>query len=80
MSFKTTNNLHMTDESNLESAGKIKAEKLSSLAEDAKNGLAEIHVTQEHLKMHGANRLSKAAKTKRELMEELSRERFPWEE
>lgn len=70
----------MTDESNIESAGKIKAERLSALAKDAKNGLAEIHVTQDHLKMHSATRLCKAAKTKRELMEELSRERFPWEE
>ena len=70
----------MTDESNLEFVGKIKAEKLTSLAEDAKNELAEIHADQEHWKKYGTNRSSKAAKSKREIMEELSRERFPWEE
>ena len=70
----------MTDESNLEFVGKIKAKKLTSLAEDAKNELAEIHADQEHWAKHGTNRSSKAAKSKSEIMEELSRERFPWEE
>lgn len=70
----------MTDESNLEFVGKVKAEKLTSLAEDSKNELAEIHADQEHWKKYGTNRSSKAAKSKREIMEELSRERFPWEE
>jgi hypothetical protein len=70
----------MTDESNLEFEGKVKAEKLTSLAEDSKNDLAEIHADQAHWAKHGANRSSKAAKSKREIMEELSRERFPWEE
>ena len=70
----------MTDESNLEFVGKVKAEKLTSLAEDAKNELAEIHADQEHWKKYGTNRSSKAAKSKREIMEDLSRERFPWEE
>ena len=70
----------MTDESNLEFVGKIKAEKLTSLAEDSKNDLAEIHADQEHWAKYGTNRSSKAAKSKREIMEELSRERFPWEE
>ena len=40
----------MTDESNLEFMGKVKAEKLTSLAEDAKNELAEIHADQAHWK------------------------------
>lgn len=70
----------MTDESNLEFVGKVKAEKLTSLAEDAKNELAEIHIDQEHWKKYGTNRSSKTAKSKRGIMEELSRERFPWEE
>jgi len=70
----------MIDESNLEFVGKIKAEKLTSLAEDAKNELAEIHADQEHWKKYGTNRSTGAAKSKREIMEELSRERFPWEE
>ena len=70
----------MTDESNLEFVGKVKTEKLTSLAEDSKNELAEIHADQEHWKKYGTSRSSKAAKSKREIMEELSRERFPWEE
>ena len=70
----------MSNDSNLEFVGKIKAEKLTSLAEDAKNELAEIHADQAHWVKHGTNRSSKAAKSKREIMEELSRERFPWEE
>ena len=32
----------MTDESNIEFVGKVKAEKLTTLAEDSKNELAEI--------------------------------------
>jgi hypothetical protein len=67
----------MTDESNIEFVGKVKAEKLTTLAEDSKNELAEIHADQAHWARHGTNRLTKAAKSKSEIMEELSRERFP---
>ena len=70
----------MTDESNIEYVGKVKAEKLTTLAEDSKNDLAEIHADQAHWEKYGTNRLTKAAKSKSEIMEELSRERFPWEE
>jgi len=70
----------MTNESNLEFVGKVKAEKLTTLAEDSKNDLAEILADQEHWAKHGTNRSKKSAKSKREIMEELSRERFPWEE
>jgi hypothetical protein len=70
----------MTDESNIEFVGKVKAEKLTTLAEDSKNNLAEIHADQDHWEKYGTNRSSKAAKSKREIIEELSRERFPWEE
>jgi hypothetical protein len=70
----------MTEESNIEFVGKVKADKLTSLAEDSKTELAEIHADQAHWARHGTNRSSKAAKSKREIMEELSRERFPWEE
>jgi len=70
----------MTDESNLEYSEKINPKKLTSLAEDSKNELAEIHADQAHWKKYGTNRSSKAAKSKREIMEELSRARFPWEE
>ena len=70
----------MTDESNLEFVGKVKAEKLSSSAEDSKNELAKIHADQAHWAKHGTNRSKRAAKSKSQIMEELSRERFPWEE
>ena len=70
----------MTDESNIEFIGRVKAEKLTSLAEDFKKEQAEFRADEEHRKKYGTNRLSKAAKSKREIMEELSRERFPWEE
>lgn len=70
----------MTTESNIEFEGKIKAEKLTSLAEDSKGELDEIHADQAHWAKYGTNRSTKSAKSKREIMEELSRERFPWEE
>ena len=70
----------MIDEFNLEFVGKVKAKKLTSLTEDSKNQLAEIHADQAHWARHGTNRSIKAAKSKIKIMEELSRERFPWEE
>jgi hypothetical protein len=70
----------MTEESNLEFAGKVKPEKLTSLAEDFKKEQAEIISDSERWKKYGTNSPRKAALNKREIMEELSRERFPWEE
>ncbi len=70
----------MTDKSNLEFVGNLKSQKLTSLAEDSKKELAEIHADQAHWAKHGTNRLTKSVKSKSEIMEELSRERFPWEE
>jgi len=64
----------------LEYLGKINPQKSTSIAEDSKKELEEIRADQEHWKKHGANRSSNAAKSKREIIEELSRERFPWEE
>jgi len=70
----------MTNESNLEFLGKVKADKLPSIAEDIKKDQEEIRADMEHWRKYGTNRSSKAAKSKREIMEELTRERFPWEE
>ena len=70
----------MADKSNLEFVGNLKSQKLTSLAEDSKSELDEIHADQAHWAKHGTNRSTKAAKSKREIMEELSRERFPWAE
>ena len=70
----------MTDESNIEFMGKVKAEKLTTLAEDSKNELVKIRADQAHWAKYGTNRSTRAAKSKSEIMEELSRERFPWDE
>lgn len=70
----------MTAESNLEFVGKVKAKKLTSLSEEAKKEQEEILADQAHWAKYGTNRSKKAARSKREIMEELSRERFPWEE
>ena len=70
----------MSIDSNLEFMGKVKTEKPTSLAEDSKKEQEEILADQAHWAKHGTNRSTKAAKSKSEIMEELSRERFPWEE
>lgn len=53
---------------------------MTSLAEDSKNELDEIIADREHWAKYGTNRSKKSAQSKREIMEELSCERFPWEE
>ena len=70
----------VTNESNIEFLGKVKADKQTSLAEDAKKDQAEISADKAYWIKHGANRSTRTTKSKREIMEELSRERFPWEE
>ena len=64
----------------LEFVGPIKAHRLTSIAEDAREKQEEILADQAHWAKYGTNRSTRAAKSKREIMEELSRERFPWEE
>ena len=64
----------------LEYVGKVNPQKQTSLAEDSKSQLEEIHADQAHWAKFGTNRSTKSAKSKSEIMEELSRERFPWEE
>jgi len=68
----------MTDESNIEFVGKMNPKKLTSLAEDIKKDQAEIIADREHWEKYGTNR--RKGQSKREIMEELSSERFPWEE
>lgn len=70
----------MTDKSNPEHLGKAETKKPTSLTEDSINKLANTDACTTDGEKHGANLLPKAAKSKREIMEELSRERFPWEE
>ena len=64
----------------LEYVGRMNPQKQTSLAEDSESELEEIHADQAHWAKFGTNRSAKSAKSKREIMEELSRERFPWEE
>ncbi len=68
----------MTDKSNLECSGKLKVPESSSMADHAKSESDDINQTSSE--KHETTRHTKAAKSKREIMEELSRERFPWEE
>ena len=70
----------MTDKSNPEHLGKAETEKPTSLTEDSINKPANTDACTTDGEKHGANRSTRAAKSKREIMEELSRERFPWEE
>lgn len=70
----------MTNKSNLEQVEKVETEKLSSSTEDSSNDSANAAAHKTDEGKHEANRPTKAAKSKREIMEELSRERFPWEE
>lgn len=55
-------------------------EKSTSLTEDSVNEPADANTLTNHSEKEGANHSTKAVKSKREIMEELSRERFPWEE
>jgi len=57
----------------LEYLGKSKSQKSTSMTDDSKRKLEEIRAYQEHWKRYGTNRSSKAAKSKREIMEELTR-------
>jgi hypothetical protein len=67
----------MTDESHLKNSEEIIPEKPSALEEDAKQEPAEKVAEGEQGAKHDAHHPRKAALTKREIMEALSRERFP---
>lgn len=64
--------------SDLEYVGKMNPRRLTSMEEDHKKEQAEILADQAHWSKCGTNRRNGVSK--REIMEELSRERFPWEE
>jgi hypothetical protein len=68
----------MTNKSDLEHSGKLKSEVPSSLADDTESKLTDIDQT--HSEKEEIKRPTRVTKSKREIMEELSRERFPWEE
>ncbi len=54
--------------------------RLSSLEEDTKEEKSETNADRERREKYGTNRKKKFTFSKPEIMEELSRERFPWEE
>ena len=64
----------------IEFLGPIKSKRLTSLSEDSKNDQVQIRADQEYWEKYGTNRSKKSTKSKSEIMEELSRERFPWED
>jgi hypothetical protein len=68
----------VTSKSNLEHSGKLKSEVPTSLADDTKSKLSDIDQTRSE--KEETKHPTRATKSKREIMEELSRERFPWEE
>ncbi len=68
----------MTDKSTLERSRKLKAKEPNSIADDANS--KPIDINQASTEKHETSRPIRVAKSKREIMEELSRERFPWEE
>ena len=70
----------MTKELNLEYEGKDKPEKPPALEENGKKEQDQVLGNPENLVTSDSNRLRKVALSKREIMEELSRARFPWEE
>ncbi len=63
----------MTEKSKLANPDKVNAD--GSIGESN-----DIHSDQNHSGKYRPNSPMRHAKTKREIMEELSRERFPWEE
>lgn len=70
----------MADQSSIEFVGRMNPKKPTSLEEDFKKEQAEILADREYWARYGTNRSKKSAQSKRKIMEELSRERFPWEE
>ena len=66
--------------SDVEFFAKLKTQRLTSLEEDHKAEQKEILADQAHWTKYGTNRLRRGAPSKAELMEQLSRERFPEED
>jgi len=66
--------------SNAEFFAKLKQQRLTSLEEDHRAEQKEILADQAHWAKYGTNRPRWGAPSKAELMEQLSRERFPEEE
>ncbi|MDF9788108.1 hypothetical protein [Polynucleobacter sphagniphilus] len=61
----------------IEFFAKLNPQRLTSLEEDHKAEQKQILADQEHWAKHGTNRPRRGSPSKTELMEQLSRERFP---
>ena len=70
----------MTKTSHLEPVSNIGAQQHISLEEDGNNDSAEILHDSDKSVGQTSYDSRKAALSKREIMEQISRERFPWEE
>ena len=70
----------MSNKSTLDCGGEAKSEPPSSQMEGVKEDRAEIIPDPESPVGRAANISRRAGLSKREIMEELSRQRFPWDE
>jgi hypothetical protein len=70
----------MTDKPTSECVDEVKSQKPSSQVEVAKEDQAETIPGPEALTRNIANNSRRSGLSKREIMEELSRQRFPWDE
>jgi hypothetical protein len=58
----------------------IQPKKPSSLEEGSSGSQSQMSIDSESVNVSENNGIRKSTLTKREIMEQLSRERFPWEE
>lgn len=70
----------MGDKSNLEFVGQMKPQRLTSMEEDSRNELAQIHADQARFAKYGKKRAKKAALIESGRAEGVTRERFPEED
>jgi len=70
----------MSNKSRLDSAGEINPQTPSSQVEDTKEAQAEMIPDPGTLTGNVVNNSRRSGLSKREIMEDLSRQRFPWDE
>jgi len=70
----------MTNKANAKSVMNIGAQQISSPEESGNKDQSEILLESDAMVSQTSYDTRKAALSKREIMEQLSRERFPWEE
>ena len=68
----------MSDKSNLEFVGQMKPHGLTSMEEDSRNELTQIHADQALFAKYGRNSVKKASPIEGSQVEEATRERFPY--